>query len=406
MRKQKRSSYQPLIEILEARDVPAFSITQSGNVLNLKGTNAAEQILIEDMGLNTIRVTQNAVESFYDNINRVNVRANGGNDTVSYGVFSPSLKLLIDVDLGTGNDTFNGSLSLLTEMEMNSSSSSPNKLPDADLHRVQVYGRHGNDNITIAAEGQLPFGARLQIVAYGGHGNDNMIASLSGTNDGQTGVILDGESGNDYLAAIVGRGTGPATENNGLLNLVLKGGHGNDNLNSWLGQAAVPGDPDSEGVINNGNMNVTMDGESGNDSVNYYLGTGPAFSTQIVNSGALNVSIKGGHGNDNIVAEVGDSIMDVFNFTNFGTFNLTTEGGAGRDSLRNSVWLNNEDPGVFNGRAVGGLHGDNIYYELLRAGTADFNANARVFAGPLDYVTASAIVQVLNARANRVTYIM
>ncbi|HMO35085.1 MAG TPA: hypothetical protein PKA06_03485 [Gemmatales bacterium] len=73
-----RRNYQPRLECLEARDVPAFSITQSNAVLFLKGTRHADFVLIEDLGNNDIQITQNGTSSIYSGINRINVKAGPG----------------------------------------------------------------------------------------------------------------------------------------------------------------------------------------------------------------------------------------------------------------------------------------------------------------------------------------
>lgn len=397
----KRRHYQPCLEILEARDVPAFSIVQSGAVLTLNGSNNPNSVLIEDLGSNTIRITQDAVESLYSNINRINVNGRAGNDNVTYSVLSPSVKLWLDVRLGAGNDTFTGSVTLLPEDMVTAFNASPRRLPADNVHRIDVDGGSGNDNITLAAEGLLPTGVSFQGNFKGGSGADNILTSFAGSNDGEVLVRIDGESGNDNLAAILGRSTGPASTNTGTIKIKVEGGTGKDVLNSWLGRSSDDEFAPSEGIDNAGTIDLKLDGQHGDDEINYFLGTGPAFSSQVTNSGLLNVNIYGGSGDDNILADVGDLSTTglTYNFLNTGTAKINAYGESGKDNVTAIMWVENSGTGSFRGAISGGLNRDNLYYQLLLAGDNTAGAKGTLYAGPLDdLVQASAIVQVLNAK--------
>lgn len=401
---KKRLSYRPHLESLEARDVPAFSITQSGSVLFLSGSRHADVVRIDDLGSNDILITQGSTETLYSNVNRINVSGRDGNDRVTYSVVSPSVKLWLDVRLGSGDDTFQSSISLLPEEPVFETLTSGKKLPPDNVHRIDVNGDSGNDNITLAAEGFLPAGINLEANLSGGSGRDNIVASLAGANEGTVRLKIDGDSGNDNLAAVLGRSTGPSSTNTGVIDIKVEGGTGDDYIKSWLGRSSGDELAPSEGVINAGTINVTLDGQTGNDSVNYLAGAGNAFSAQIVNTGSLNVNVRGSHGNDSVLAAVGTTVDNglgefVNNFYNTGTFRLNTEGNAGRDSVSNYIWLDNSGTGSFRGTSEGGLSKDSLYYELVRAGDNASNAQATLYAGKLDDpVLASAIVQVLNAK--------
>ncbi len=400
---KKRLSYRPHLESLEARDVPAFSIYQSGSVLFLSGSRQADVVRIDDLGLNSILITQGSTETLYNNINRINVSGKDGNDSVTYSVVSPSVKLWLDVRLGSGDDTFEGSISLLPEGDVGIETVG-RRLPPDNTHRVDVDGDAGNDNITLAAEGLLPGGINVEANLHGGSGRDNILASLAGANEGSVSIRIDGDSGNDNLSTILGRSTGPSSTNTGVIDVKVQGGTGDDYIKSWLGRSSGDELTPSEGVINAGTINVTLDGQTGNDIVNYLAGAGNAFSAQIVNTGSLNVNVRGSHGNDTVLAAVGTTVDNglgefVNNFYNTGTFRLNTEGNAGRDSVSNYVWLDNSSTGSFRGTSTGGLSKDSLYYELVRSGDNASNAQATLYAGHLDDpVLASAIVQVLNAK--------
>jgi hypothetical protein len=395
----KRRTYRPLLEILEARDVPAFSVVQSGAVLKLNGSRDADIVLIEDLGANTIRIVHDdASENTYSNVNRINVNGGRGDDVVTYSVVSPSVKLWVDVRLGSGNDNFTGSITLLPEDVQETLRS---RLPDDNVHRVDVDGESGSDNITLAAEGLLPEGVSFQANFRGGSHADNIFAALAGTNAGEVLVRIDGESGNDTLAAVIGRATGPASTNTGTIKVKVEGGTGKDVLNSWLGQSSGDEFNPSLGVDNAGSIDVKLDGQTGDDQINYYLGTGPAFSSQVTNSGQLNVNVYGGTGADTILLDVGDvsSTGGTYNFVNTGTANIKAWGQHGRDSVEGIMWVENSGTGVFNGYLSGGLQRDALYFQLLLAGDNSAGATGTLHAGPLDDpVLASAIVEVLHSR--------
>jgi len=400
---KQRCHFRPHLESLEARDVPAFSITQSGAVLKLMGTQYADSVRIDDLGSNNILITQGTTERTFNNVNRINVYGRDGNDSVTYSVISPSVKLWLHVHLGQGDDTFEGSISLLPEADVGIETVG-RRLPASNAHRVDVDGDSGNDNIILAAEGRLPAGISLQANLRGGSGRDNILTSMAGTNDGEILVKIDGESGNDNLAAILGRSSGPASINSGLIDIKIQGGSGSDTINSWLGRDSGDELLLSEGVTNTGTINVSLDGQSGDDSVNYLAGVRDAYAAQILNTGSLNVKVRGGTGNDSVLADVGDTIDNgfgefIFNFYNTGNFRLSTDGNSGRDEVANFVWLDNSGSGSFRGTSEGGTGKDALYYELRRSGDNAANALATLYAGPLDDpVIASAIVKVLNSR--------
>jgi hypothetical protein len=405
---KKPRYYRPRLECLEARDVPAFDVWQSDAILYLKGSRGADTVLIEDLGNNDIQITQGTTSAVYSGINRINMKAGPGDDVVTYSVISPSVKLWLDINLGSGNDNFEGAITLLPEGGAVAFTST-RRLPADNVHRVDVDGEQGNDNITLTAEGLLPAGVSLQANLRGGSGRDNILTSFAGQNDGEVKIRLDGQSGDDNVAAIFGRATAPSSINNGNIDVRVEGGSGRDTLNAWLGVDSGDVTAPSEGVVNVGTLNIKLDGQSGDDSVNFLAGVGNAFASSIVNGGNLNVKVEGGSGADSVLADVGGEIDNglgelVFNFANAGTFNLTTEGNSGRDIVTNVVWLDNSGTGSFRGKSSGGLSRDDLYYELRRAGDNAANVLATLYAGPLDDpVLASAIVQVLNSK--RVTII-
>ncbi|HMO35084.1 MAG TPA: hypothetical protein PKA06_03480 [Gemmatales bacterium] len=283
------------------------------------------------------------------------------------------------------------------------------RLPPSNVHRIDVSGGSGNDNITLTAEGYLPPGVSLQANLRGGSGRDNILTALSGQNDGDVRIRMDGQSGDDNLAAILGRSTGPVSVNTGTIDIRVDGGSGRDVINSWIGVDSGDEFAPSAGVVNTGDINIRLDGQSGDDRVSFLSGVGSAFASAIINSGLLNVKVEGGSGNDVVVADIGDEIDNgfgdlFFNFSNVGIFHLLTEGGSGRDEVTNVVWIENSENGTFRGRSYGNSGRDSLYYEFRRSGDNPLNAQATLFADSKDDpVLASAIVQVLKAR--RVTII-
>lgn len=396
-----RSNYRPVAEVLESRELLAFSIAQSGNVLKLTGTKAAETVLIEDLGSNSFRVTQNEVERTYNGVNFVNVAAGKGNDTVNYDVLSPSLGVQITVLLGDGNDTFLGTIDLIPD-EQPMTASSRSSTPAANTHRVRVDGGDNNDQIGLSTEGAIPAGVVVEFHAKGGSGNDLIGASFAGDNAGTLKVKLEGESGNDTLGILLGDSDLNST-NSGLIDASLDGNSGNDSIFVQLSEASF----ESLGgnVDNSGTILVATNGGLGNDVIDLTASEGTQGVPAVVNSGLMSFKANGSFGDDSITARFSLTFgEEQSNIDNSGTIRLVTDGDAGKDTLVNQVAVNNSDTGRFYGRSIGGLNRDRISYFAEFFGTG--LGSAVVEAGPLDdSIQVTAIVQVLNARRERISVV-
>ncbi len=195
------------------------------------GTAIGEVIDISANG-GRVRFTRNIASIAMDlnDVERIQLRALGGNDVLTIGDLSGTDLKQIDVDLA---GTFGGSAG------------------DATADTILVTGRAGNDNVTIAGNADayaitgLPAtinvshaDAQDPLVVYGGAGNDVLNASaLAGIR-----VVLDGGDGNDTLTG----GTGNDT---------LYGGLGNDTMvwNAGGGNDVVEGQDGADTLRINGN---------------------------------------------------------------------------------------------------------------------------------------------------------
>jgi Ca2+-binding RTX toxin-like protein len=109
------------------------------------------------------------------------------------------------------------------------------RFPIADVHRIEVYGRRGNDVISVGFANYDP--AKIQVYIAGTGGSDTIAGSLG--ND-----TLIGDSGDDSIIGLDGNDS-------------LVGGQGNDSLIGQAGKDTMVG----------GDGDDFMDGIVGTDSV-------------------------------------------------------------------------------------------------------------------------------------------
>jgi Ca2+-binding RTX toxin-like protein len=128
--------------------------------------------------------------------------------------------------------------------------------PVRSVKRIKIYGRGGDDVITIASD--VPIRAKVK----GGDGNDNITG----------GAAKDRLYGNDGNDTINGNGG----------NDKIRGGRGNDSLMGGAGKDNIKGNKGND-VIEGGDGNDRLRGNKGNDTI---MG------------GAGNDRIKGGRGRD------------------------------------------------------------------------------------------------------------
>ncbi|MBI3411115.1 MAG: hypothetical protein HY040_22500 [Planctomycetes bacterium] len=208
MMRCREKQYQPAVEHLETRCLPAVAINASlaGGILNVEGTEAADQITLRQVNgkisIDNAKITSNHTK--VDNVaaslvTNIYVHGQGGNDVLRIdGSITKRSFLYGD----SGNDTLLGGNG-----------------------RNILYGGDGNDTLTGGAGDDL---------LYGGYGNDKLYGR--GGND-----LVYGEAGDDYLSGGAG-------------NDFLTGGSGSD---TFRRNVIVPGQTKTEDRLADG-PNLSM----------------------------------------------------------------------------------------------------------------------------------------------------
>lgn len=416
LRAAGRNRFQPRLEALEDRQVPAFSVWQQGATLFLKGSSGPDYVDIQDVGNGNYNVQADGNFGVnYSGISRIRINAYGGDDGVTFYVDNKSMgspTLRMDVDLGSGNDKFDADI-------YGSSVMMGPAIPMAPCHyEFNVDGGSGNDDIYMGFFADLHSGDRLR-------------------------VRLNGQSGNDYVGFRYG-----GSNYGGAIHTDVFGGSGSDTVNAFLGSTS------SEGY-NAGTIQLDVGGESGNDNLffgfeTYTNGNGellPLNGYTYENTGELKVRMRGGHGDDNLTV----GFNDYTSLNNSGEVKFAIDGGAGKDTIsignyntmgsnvasslpvESSISAPLINTGYIDMSVEGGSNKDNINVDTILAADAtdayfrlrvkgEGNADnirvhaypgymtlgtivAQVKAGPLDYVWVTPNIDVFGARSNRVTYI-
>ena len=157
-----------------------------------------------------------------------------------------------------------------------------------------VYGKGGNDYITVENAVRTVYGGDGNDTVYGGIGNDTLYGGAGDDNlYGNLGDnIISGDEGNDYITVY---GTGNNTLYGGMGNDTLSGSAGNDLLVGGVGDdSLLGGDGDDTYVFTTGMGNDIISDSSGNDTIN--------FST--LNSTDVQFSISPYQGDNGIIATV------------------------------------------------------------------------------------------------------
>ena len=103
VRARSRSSFGPSVEPLEERSVPTTAVL-SGGVLQIRGTNAADRILVKRLG-DMIKVSGVPRSFRIDQVRQIVINAGGGNDLVRLDPGQP-IVLPTRIQTGAGNGVF------------------------------------------------------------------------------------------------------------------------------------------------------------------------------------------------------------------------------------------------------------------------------------------------------------
>ena len=371
------------------------------DTLEIFGSALADVITIDALNATTLRVSRtNGVAFVVTGTGFENLKLNtlGGDDMVTVSAFAAPVVTLLTVDLGAGNDTFNGAVAV---MPMTVTGGEGDDSIAGGANRDSLFGGAGRDTVDYsAAAGAIK--ARLngtvsrtgvrsdvdklleferfvgtefadtisatrnaEVIALGG--NDKVTVS-GGTN------IIDGGDGNDVLRG----GSGDDLLIGGAGNDTLQGMRGSDRLRGGEGNDRLDGGSDrnvdfadySDATVGVEVNMATLQGRDNDDGsvgidtfirINGVIGSDFA---DVISGDALPNELRGGASNDRLEGGAGDDIL----IGDAGDDDIL--GGDGNDVV---VWdLGDGDDTVQGGAGtnVGRLNGS-----LIAADAVELTAN-------------------------------
>jgi hypothetical protein len=299
-----KGSYRPRVEFLESRQLMAGDVFAAveGNFLRVQGDQLDNQIAIaETVGGDVVVSGQNgtlingrpSIRFARPVLNALDVRMDGGNDSVTLRGVRLSNDMF--VDLGAGNDRLIAPLSNPIVVGANAS----------------IYGSEGNDTIQLV--GSV---IREDLVIDGGIGLLNANLSSMAI---QKSLAISGDEANDVISV--------SSSNIGLgVTIETKGGSDRVNINNLLAFSLMV-NTDSNAAI--GADQVTLNQVQLAEDLGIFTGAGNDLVRMTdVSSGKVSVSLD--EGNDRLIATKVTAATDA-----------VFEGGAGFDIL--------EDYGISSG---------------------------------------------------------
>lgn len=284
--------------------------TTGADTVVIRGTANADTFLISQNADELMVVTTSTASIVIANsVSTVIVEGMDGDDVVTMDHIGRVRPLALSIQLGEGNDTFNGR----------------NKA--AGPVPIQILGEGGDDTINGTAGGDSIVAGDGNDQVNGADGNDTIFGGFGvDTLNGQAGNdsilgehgndSLIGDTGNDFLAGGVGNDFANAMGGND----TLEGNEGNDTLFAGGGND----------VIRGGTGNDSLKGHSGNDVI-----TGDG-GDDTIRSSTGDDTVHGGDGDDLIVTGGGRDLVaggDGDDYINAGGGNDTVLGGDSNDRL-------------------------------------------------------------------------
>jgi Ca2+-binding RTX toxin-like protein len=318
-----------MFENLENRQM--FAVV-NGTELVITGTNNNDQIRVEQLDANTLRVQQGANVQFFNDgsVAKITVRTYGGNDSVQI-VSTGALPLTepVKVEAGDGNDSITGGAG--------------NDTVDAGAGNDQVYANGGNDVVhdgdgkdsVYGGDGDDHFHQGLSAdLVDGGAGSDTVdysardqvvLVSLDDkANDGAFFVISESDNVKANVENVYGGKKDDVLVGQAGANVANKffGFGGNDRLEGLNGDDSLYGGAGND-VLIAGNGNDVANGEAGNDTVSGNKGDDRLYG------GDNDDVVSGGLGVDEIFGDNGRDFL----FAADGVKDKTVNGGADFDVL-------------------------------------------------------------------------
>jgi Ca2+-binding RTX toxin-like protein len=238
--------------------IPSSGITFDGgagtNTLSVFTGDGNDRVTVGHTGA-TVTITLNADQPI--NLlatQNLFIQTGGGNDTVTIKDLSGTAVTGISVDLGAGNDLFNGSLST-TPLVIHAGAGTD--VIAAGRGDTVIYGDTGNKTI---------YGGIGNEVIYGGIGTNLIVGGIGDA------VIYGGIGTNTIFGglgnAIIYGGTGTNTIYGGIGNQIIYGGNGTNTIYGGIGSQVLCG----------GSGKNTIYGGIGTEAI--YKGTGSTTITR------------------------------------------------------------------------------------------------------------------------------
>jgi hypothetical protein len=281
MRRKQRSICRPRLEVLDNRWCPTCDVQFVAGTLYITGDAGNNEVMISDNGPGDLQVVCDGTPAHFEQpIERVVLRAGGGNDSAFVGAFAEGAiaSRLWTLDLGAGDDD------ALMFVE---------GVIDAHIS-IRILGGAGADSISVQTAARIDADYRLSV--DGGSGDDSVSNFQSGTVNGATGSMILGGSGDDVIGE-----TYISVRVNGTFVGRVDAGNGVDRIDADLGRL-VEFDPELPPVVSGFDVAVgarasyRMSGGNGHDALAVrHLGRV---------DGRLRIRADGGHGPDEIAGRV------------------------------------------------------------------------------------------------------
>jgi Ca2+-binding RTX toxin-like protein len=240
------------------------------DTLQFNGNGLSESIGFAANG-GRVQLNRNldAVLMDIDDVERIELLADAGSDTISVNNLSGTDVKHVTIDLGT----FGGSA------------------PDGFSDAVFVAGTNGNDVIKLAPVGGLVsiIGLGAQVTIAHGEAIDS--------------IQVTGLAGNDTITATAMKAAAGA--------LQLEGGDGNDKISGGLARDVLIGQDDNDTLLG-GAGDDQLHGGNGSDLLDGGLGIDVLFGdaeSDTLNGGAGNDVLIGGGGNDTLTGGTGSDVI-------------------------------------------------------------------------------------------------
>jgi hypothetical protein len=319
------SRFLPILEALEDRSLLTATFTNVNGTLTI--VNNGNLAVVDNGTSGTGNVTVFATGQgpmTFDNVTHIIVQDTGTRDGISYQLAGNlTAARRVDVDLGTGNDTFIAALggSLLANTRM----------------AINVAGRSGRETIQETVNGNLFDGSALTFNANGGTSNTLFTSIVTGALFANARNVLNvnGGPGNNTFAGLV---TGPLLTGSGT-SWNVNIGSGNDVLSAYVTTQLSVGASFSLGLFGTGRDTINVGAD------NMVVAPGASLVMALV-SGNLSSSISdffrgvmqgtvtqvaaGGNGGDTISQQ---TLLSDGSTTNFGGVNSFVIGNGGNDNL-------------------------------------------------------------------------